>query len=174
MFSYVINLSWKVFRNKERDTPDFSIWPKPRAHPPQGHGELAKVNLLPTAKLNWLFLKFQPKLPVRDDIPIPRSHFLSGVSIVTSLNDTSAPCAREPLRSCLHLTNQCAKWKALSLTKPKGKIYKTKSLSHYITFLLLVPSYAVELWLGQLYKNSLRKIYYIYIYIYILRLKIAK
>ena len=33
----------------------------------------------------------------------------------------------------LHLTNPCAKLKVLSLTKPKGKIYKTKSLGHYIT-----------------------------------------
>ena len=34
----------------------------------------------------------------------------------------------------LHLINPCAKRKVLSLTKPKGKIYKTKSLSNYITF----------------------------------------
>ena len=34
----------------------------------------------------------------------------------------------------LHLTNQCAKRKVLNLTKPKGKIYKTKSLGHYITY----------------------------------------
>ena len=33
----------------------------------------------------------------------------------------------------LHLTNPCAKQKVLSLTKPKGKIYKTKSLDNYIT-----------------------------------------
>ena len=33
----------------------------------------------------------------------------------------------------LHLTNPWAKWKVLSLTKLKGKIYKTKSLSNYIT-----------------------------------------
>ena len=33
----------------------------------------------------------------------------------------------------LHLTNPCAKWKVLSLIKPKGKIYKTKSLCNYIT-----------------------------------------
>ena len=33
----------------------------------------------------------------------------------------------------LHLTNSCAKRKVLSLTKPKGKIYKTKSLGSYIT-----------------------------------------
>ena len=32
----------------------------------------------------------------------------------------------------LHLTNPYAKWKVLSLTKPKGKIYKTKSVSNYI------------------------------------------
>ena len=41
--------------------------------------------------------------------------------------------AREHLHSCLHLTNPCAKRKVLSLTKLKGKIYKTKSLGHYIT-----------------------------------------
>ena len=33
----------------------------------------------------------------------------------------------------LHLTNPCAKRKVPSPTKPKGKIYKTKSLGHYIT-----------------------------------------
>ena len=33
----------------------------------------------------------------------------------------------------LHLSNPCAKRKVLSLTKPKGKIYKTKSLGNYIT-----------------------------------------
>ena len=33
----------------------------------------------------------------------------------------------------LHLTNTCANRKVLSLTTPKGKIYKTISLGHYIT-----------------------------------------
>ena len=33
----------------------------------------------------------------------------------------------------LHLTNPCTKRKVLSLTKPKGKIYTTKSLSNNIT-----------------------------------------
>ena len=33
----------------------------------------------------------------------------------------------------LHQTNPCAKRKVLILTKPKGKIYKTKSLCNYIT-----------------------------------------
>ena len=36
----------------------------------------------------------------------------------------------------LHLTNPCGKRKVLSLTKLKGKIYKTKSLSNYITILV--------------------------------------
>ena len=71
----------------------------------------------------------------------PWSHPLSGIFIVTSLNDPSALHAREHLRPCLHLTNPCAKRKVLSLSKPKGKIYKTKSLGHYITvgyFLLII------------------------------------
>ena len=33
----------------------------------------------------------------------------------------------------LYLTNPCAKRNVLILTKPKDKIYKTKSLRHYIT-----------------------------------------
>ena len=38
----------------------------------------------------------------------------------------------------LHLTNPCAKRKVLSLTKPKGKIYKTKFLRNYITHIRMV------------------------------------
>ena len=40
----------------------------------------------------------------------------------------------------LHLTNPCAKRTVLSLTKPKGKIYKTKSLGNYITNVIFWPS----------------------------------
>ena len=39
----------------------------------------------------------------------------------------------------LHLTNPCAKRKVLSLTKPKGKIYKTKSLGNYFTSIPSLP-----------------------------------
>ena len=45
-------------------------------------------------------------------------------------------CERHILPACapsLRLTNPCAKRKVLSLTKPKGRIYNTKSLGHYIT-----------------------------------------
>ena len=66
---------------------------------------------------------------------------LSGIFILTSLNDTYLVHAREHLRSCLHLTNPCAKWKVLSPTKPKGEIYETKSLSHYITLTLDITDY---------------------------------
>ena len=62
----------------------------------------------------------------------PLGQFLSGIFILTSLNDTSSPRAWIPALM-LHLTNPCAKRKVLSLTKPKGKIYKTKSLGNYIT-----------------------------------------
>ena len=44
-------------------------------------------------------------------------------------------------REHLHSTNPYTKRKVLSLTKPKGKIYKTKSLHNYITILLLIILY---------------------------------
>ena len=78
------------------------------------------------------FSQISAHASLRDVIHIP----LSRISIVTSVNDTSYPCARGLLRSCLHQSNPCAKRKVLSLTKPKGKIYKTKSLGHYITYVL--------------------------------------
>ena len=71
-------------------------------------------------------------LPVYDVIRIPLFTFPIWGFTLTSLNDTSSPRAWTPAL-VLHLTNPCAKWKVLSLTKPKGKIYKTKSLGHYIT-----------------------------------------
>ena len=72
-------------------------------------------------------------LPVHDVIHILWSHFLSGIFIFASVNDTSSPRARQHLRASLHLTNPYAKRKVLSLTKPKDRIYKTKYLGHYIT-----------------------------------------
>ena len=66
------------------------FWPRPAL----------KVNLLlPRRELNsLLFLKSQPTLPVRDVTQIPWSQFLSGIFILTSLNDSSSPHAREHLR----------------------------------------------------------------------------
>ena len=126
---------------------DFSISPKLSVAPAARPRRAPKVNrLLRKQELNSLV--WTQELNSLNFFQIPkilcarircmtsftsRSHILSGVSIVTSLNDTSAPRAREHLRSCLHLTNPCAKRKVLSLTKLKGKIYKTKSIAHYIT-----------------------------------------
>ena len=51
----------------------------------------------------------------------------------------------------LHLTNPCARRKVLSLTIPKGKIYKTKSLGNYITLLinhkLFLHCYTTRVWI---------------------------
>ena len=107
-------------------------------HQPQGLDELRKSTFFFRRQnwTHWLFSK-SPKSSAHASGTWRHSHpavtFLSGVSVVTSLNDTSAPRVREHLHSCLHLTNLCAKRKVLSLTKPKGKIYKMKSLGHYIT-----------------------------------------
>ena len=100
----------------------------PRAAPAARPRRAPKVNrLFRTLKLDSLtFFQMPQILRARFRCMTSftsRGHiFLSGVSIVTSLNDTSAPCAREHLRSCLHLTNPCAKRKVLSLTKPKDEI----------------------------------------------------
>ena len=57
----------------------------------------------------------------------PRFHFQSGIFIVTSLIVTSTPLVNTCTQLTHALTNPCTKWKVLSLTKPKGKIYKTKN-----------------------------------------------
>ena len=119
------------------------VWHLPQSHWP-GFGEQAKVNLLlPTQELNSLtFFQNPPNPPrvlqVHDVIHISWLNFVSGIFILTSLNDTSSPCAFQHLRSSVHQTNSCAKRKVLSLTKHKGRIYKTKFLSHYITYLVLI------------------------------------
>ena len=109
-------------------------------HQPQGHCELAKATLLlRTARLNstnWLFSN-TPR--------ILRARFQCMMSFTSSaqpfylgflfwhLWTTHPPRATHPhLCSSLYLTHVLSR-KVLSLTKPKGKIYKTKSLGHYIT-----------------------------------------
>ena len=80
------------------------VWPRPA---------LNVDSLVRRQELNsLLFFKSQPMLPVHDVIHIPWPQFLSGIFILTSLNDISSPCACEHLCSCLHLTNPC--------TEPKG------------------------------------------------------
>ena len=110
-----ITFELKVFRHEERETQSFYadcfyivssqpnqravpvahkfIWPRPA---------LNLDSLIRRQELNsLLFLKSQnpqPTLPVRDVTHIPWSQFLSGIFILTSLNDTSSPHARKHLR----------------------------------------------------------------------------
>ena len=62
-----------------------------------------------------------------------------------------------------HLTNPCTKRKVLILTKPKGKIYKTKSFCNYITFLLYyyfaysIASDGIQIDLGWIPSDELNK-----------------
>ena len=79
---------------------------------------------------NWLYSNLQnpPRtLPVHDVIHIPRSIFYLGFLLWHVRSACVNTCAH------VHLTNPFAERKVLSLTKPKGKIYKTKYLGHYIT-----------------------------------------
>ena len=102
-------------------------------HPPQGLSELWKSTIFfGGKKLNSLtFLKS------------PKSSALLGMTSFASL--VPIPIWGFYFDICewhilpvlmLHLTNPCAKQKVLSLTKPKGKIYKMKSLGYYITYIL--------------------------------------
>ena len=113
---------------------EFSIWPH-HVRPPNSTLNSPNQRTAPVAhkvvwprpglKLNLLFSS-NPKNPQRFRTwrhSRPWSYFVSGVFIVTSLSFTSAPHEREHL----HSTNPCTKRKVLSLTKPIGKIYKTKN-----------------------------------------------
>ena len=142
-----ITFELKVFRHEERETQSFyadcfyivSSQPNQRAaHVAHKVGwprpGLDVDSLIRRQELNSvLFLKSQPTLPVHDFTHIPWSQFLPGIFILTSLNDTSSSRVWTPALM-LHLTNPWAKRKVLSLTKPKGKIYKTKFLRNYIMF----------------------------------------
>ena len=138
-----ITFGLKVIRHEERVAQsfyaDFSICPPPRAAPSRKllvwSRRPPKVTLLPLRQeLNsLLFLKSQSTLPVRVVTHIPWSQFLSGIFFfffdISEWHILSVRAWTPALM--LHLTNPCAKRKVLSLTKPKGKIYKTKSPRNY-------------------------------------------
>ena len=80
-------------------------------------------------------------LPGHDVIHIP-GHILSLGFLFWHLWTTHPPCAR--LNTCAQVCTSLTH--VLSPTKPKGKIYKTKSLGHYITavsiiFINIYPPY---------------------------------
>ena len=140
--NFLLPLSLKVFQHKEERGTIF-LWrlfhlplPPPRA--------------APTAR-PWQALKSTFFFPGRNSTPLTdfsqisahasgawhHSHPLATIPIWDFYFDISEwhilpMCAWTPALM-LHLTNPWAKWKVLSLTKLKGKIYKMKSLGHYIT-----------------------------------------
>ena len=91
----------------------------------------------PRNSTNWLFSHPPPKSSAHASGAWRHSHLLVIFSIWDFYFDISEwhilPARAWTPALMLHLTNPCAKRKVLSLTKPKGKIYKTKSLGHYIT-----------------------------------------
>ena len=126
---------------------DFSICPKPRAALATRPRRAPKVNRLPRTlkpdssvrrpELNSLTFLKSPKSSTHASGEWCHSHPPGHISIWDFYFDISEwhllpACAWTPALM-LHLTNPCAKRKVLSLTKPKGKIYKTKSLGRYIT-----------------------------------------
>ena len=118
--NFLLPLSLKVFRHKERDTI-FLCW---LFHLPQTTCDTCRQASASKRKSTFFFRPqnssdfFQipqnapSTLLVHDVIHIPLVTFLSRIFIVTSLNDMSTARAREHLHSCLHLTNPC--------TEPKG------------------------------------------------------
>ena len=146
-----ITFELKAFRHVERETQSFnadcfyivSSQPNQRAAP-VAHKVVwprraPKVNLLPPRQelSSLLFLKSHPTLPLRDIthhlVPIPIWDFYFDISewhILSARAWTPAVM--------LHLTNPWAKRKVLGLTKPKGKIHKTKPLGNYITIHLSI------------------------------------
>ena len=144
--NFLLPLSLKVLRHKERETQSFyagfSICPRPTRVAPVAHKfvwpqRAPKVEPSRSESSSQLTDFFQipqnpPRtLPVHYVIHIPKSY--QGF-LFWHLWMTHPPLARAWTPALmLHLTNPCAKRKVLSLTKPKGKIYETKSLGHYIT-----------------------------------------
>ena len=98
-----------------------------------------KVNLLVrTQERNSAFFQIPKSLALPGMTSFSSAGLISylGIFILTSVNDTSSLRAWT-LALMLHLTNACTKRKVLILTKPKGKIYKTRYLRNYITKVLL-------------------------------------
>ena len=119
---------------------DFSIsQPLPqRAAPDAMPRGAPKVNrLLPMQEINSLTFPKSPKSSAHASGAWHHSHPL----VISTIWDFYFDISEWYILSArawtpalmLHLTNACAKRNVLSLTKTKGKVYKTKSLGNYIT-----------------------------------------
>ena len=147
-----ITFEFKVIRHKESDTQsfyaDFSISPPPSRAAPRRKllvwsRRAPKVNrLLRTLKFNSLTFLKSPKSAAHAFGAWRHSHPPVTFTLWDFYLDISEwhilPARAWTPAFMLHLSNLCAKWKVLSLTKPKVKIYKTKSLGHYITHFIKV------------------------------------
>ena len=103
-----------IRREEQSFYADFSICPPPSRAAPVAH---IFVSPRPGLNLNSLtFLKppqiLRTSFRCMTSFISPGHTFLSGTLILTSVNDTSSPHARQHLRSSLHITNPC--------TEPKG------------------------------------------------------
>ena len=138
----LLPLSLKVLRHKERDAHSFysgfSICPPPNTCGTR-HKATASERKLPfffgpQDSTNWLFSNF-PKSSAHASGAWRHSHpqVLSGF-LFWHFWMTHPPRVRINIcaQVCTELTHVLSR-KVLSLTKPKGKIYKTKSLGLYIT-----------------------------------------
>ena len=106
-------------------------------HPPQGLGDLRKSTVFFWDRNSTLTFVQSPKSSAHASGAWRHSHPPVTITIWDFYFDFCEwhilPARAWTPALMLHLTNPCAKWKVLSLTKSKGKIYKTKSLGHYIT-----------------------------------------
>ena len=119
--NFLLPLSLKVLRHKERDTHSFfsgfSISPPNTCAPVAMTLQASESQpSSPEAELNstnWLFSN-PPKSSTHDSSAWRHSHpqVLSGIFILTSVNDASSSHTCQHLCSSLHLTNPCA--------EPKG------------------------------------------------------
>ena len=132
-------------REREREAQsfyaDFSICPHHVRHPAanywSGLGEPQKSTFFRSGNsTNWLFSN-PSKSSAHASGAWCHSHSPVNLQSKNFYFDISEwhvlPARAGTPALMLHLTNPCAKRMVLSLTKWKGKIYKTKSLCHYIT-----------------------------------------
>ena len=103
-------------------------------HPLQDLSELRKSTFFFRGKNStlWLFSNLSPCFWCVTSLTSPGPISYLGFYFDTCEWCVLSVCTWTPT-FMLHLTNPCAKQNVLSLTKPKGKIYKMKSLGHYIT-----------------------------------------
>ena len=142
MRNFLLPLSLKVFWHKESDTqsfyPDYSICPHLTTTTTRGTHRKASA----TSESQPSSSEARTQLTDFSQIPqILRARFRCTTSLTSPGHNSYLgflfwhilPARAWTPALMLHLTNPCAERNVLSLSKPKGKIYKTKSLGHYIT-----------------------------------------